>query len=105
MRSRLLTVAVLGSLVLSACGGSTSTTTRLRNSAANCFETPEAQTLAVDTARSNLATAQSALTAAGDKAALDAALATAITEVSTLQSQFDAASAAHSAARHFSADR
>lgn len=98
MRSRLLSLAVLGALVLSACGGSSSTTTRLRNSATNCFESAEAQTLAVDTARSNLITAQSALKAAGDKAALDAALAAATTEVATLQSQFNAAESAHNAA-------
>jgi hypothetical protein len=98
MRSRLVSLSIIGALILSACGGSDSTTTRLRNSAANCFDTAEAQTLAVDTARSNLTTAQSALTAAGDKAALDSELAAATTAATALQSQFDAASAAHSAA-------
>ena len=98
MRSRLVSLSIIGALILSACGGSDSTTTRLRNSAANCFDTAEAQTLAVDTARSNLTTAQSALTAAGDKAALDSELAAATTAAAALQSQFDAASAAHSAA-------
>ena len=98
MRSRLVSLSIIGALILSACGGSDSTTTRLRNSAANCFDTAEAQTLAVDTARSNFTTAQSALTAAGDKAALDSELAAATTAATALQSQFDAASAAHSAA-------
>jgi hypothetical protein len=97
MRSRLVSLSIIGALILSACGGSDSTTTRLRNSAANCFDTAEAQTLAVDTARSNLTTAQSALTAAGDKAALDSELAAATTAATALQSQFDTASATHSA--------
>jgi hypothetical protein len=89
MRSRLVSLSIIGALILSACGGSDSTTTRLRNSAANCFDTAEAQTLAVDTARSNLTTAQSALTAAGDKAALDSELAAATTVVSATQQEFD----------------
>ncbi|MDA2956555.1 MAG: hypothetical protein O3A44_04260, partial [Actinomycetota bacterium] len=99
MRSRLISVSIVGALILSACGGSASTTTRLRNTAANCFDTAEAQTLAVDTARSNLTTAQSALTAAGDKAALESALAAATTDADALQAQYDAAAAAENSAR------
>ena len=87
MRSRLVSLSIIGALILSACGGSDSSTTRLRNTAANCFDTAEAQTLAVDTARSNLTTAQSALTAAGDKAALDSELAEASTVVSDRQQE------------------
>jgi flagellar basal body-associated protein FliL len=99
MRSRLVSISIIGALILSACGGSASSTTRLRNSAANCFDTAAAQTLAVDTARSNLTTAQSALTAAGDKAALDSALAAATSDATALQAQFNAAEAAESTAR------
>jgi hypothetical protein len=89
MRSRLVSLSIIGALILSACGGSDSTTTRLRNSAANCFDTAEAQRLAVDTARSNLRTAESAVMAAGDKAALDSELAAVTTVVSDKQQEYD----------------